>query len=372
MNTDIHEIRELRHQLHRCAELSMQEHRTKEELIRFLKTHTSMEIMDQGSWFYGITGKEKPGVPVAFRADMDALPMEETISLPYASEHEGVSHKCGHDGHMACLCALAQELEQNPVDRPVCFVFQPGEEIGAGGKACAEHLFLLGVREVYAFHNRPGFPAGSVVIRRGLTQPASEGCRLHFRGKCSHASEPEKGANPAMVMARTLLHLDSLLKELWQGMVLGTVVGVSAGAGDFGISAGDGELSITLRAEWEDEMKELERRVIRFAREQAEKEGITVTTEIVDYFPETRNDDAALDRVVKAAQKLGKPVIRMEQIWRASEDFGYYTKKIPGAMFYIGAGEETAPLHTPEYDFNDRIIETAVDVMQALAGGCQV
>ena len=87
-----------------------------------------------------------------------------------------------------------------------------------------------------------------------------------------------------------------------------------------------------------------------------------------DYFPETRNDDACLTAVVEAAEEQGLTVIRMEQMWRASEDFGWYLKECPGAIFYIGSGEEHPPLHTAEYDFNDRILETAVDVLVGIAG----
>ena len=368
MNDFICKTIELRHQLHSCAELSMQEHRTKEMLVRFLRENTHFTIYDFGSWFLCASGEDLPGEAVAFRAEMDALPIPETIDLPYSSRNPGVSHKCGHDGHAASLCGLALALKEKPVERPVYLVFQPGEEIGAGGFACAKYLEEIGIREVYGFHNLPGFPLGSIVTREGLTQPASEGLRLLFRGICSHASEPEQGINPAQAIAETLLYAQDAIRHFpHRGMALCTVVGMKAGTGDFGISAGDGELSFTLRGENEEEMKELEERIVAFAGDEAQKAGLRFEFEILDYFPETRNDPGALGKVKETADRLGKPRIDMEELWRASEDFGYYTKKIPGALFYVGAGEECPPLHTPGFDFRDAVIETAVDMMYHLA-----
>ncbi len=365
--TEIHQITILRHNLHRCAELSMKEYRTKEMLIRFIRDHTSLEIYDEGSWFYCLAGGEKQGEIIAFRAEMDALPMEEGIPLSYSSENRGISHKCGHDGHAACLCGFALVLNRQPPTRPVCLVFQPGEETGEGGKICADFLGKMGVKEIYAFHNRPGYPQNTVVIRHGLTQPASEGLRLHFTGRTSHASEPEKGINPSDAIAQMILFVKSQRTAPHHGMLLSTIVGIKAGTGDFGISAGEGTLSLTLRAEKEEEMTALEKKLISFAGSQAKETGLDFTWEIFDAFPETRNEETASKKVVQAARRAGIQVVETEDLWRASEDFGHYTKKIPGAMFYIGAGENAPALHTREYDFEDQIIETAVRMMLELS-----
>jgi len=126
-------------------------------------------------------------------------------------------------------------------------------------------------------------------------------------------------------------------------------------------------LFLTLRAEHEDEMKALERKIIEFAETEATVKGLDFNFEIHDYFPETRNDADCLKKVRSAAELAGKELIEMKELWRASEDFGYYTKNMPGAIFYIGTGEKAPLLHTPEYDFQDEIIETAVEVMWNLA-----
>lgn len=365
---NLRKITELRHELHSMAELSMHESKTKARLMQFIRENTDFTVHDAGQWFWCRKDpEEETGVtPIAFRADMDALPIDEKIELPYASRTPGVSHKCGHDGHSSVLAGLALELTGAKLKRPVVLIFQHAEEIGAGGKECAGLIERLRIGEIYAFHNLSGFPEGSVVVHRGLTQPASKGLKIHFTGAPSHASYPEQGRNPAWAIADLVTDIRELLVMPHRGMVLCTIVGMNAGTGDFGVSAGEGSLSLTLRAENESEMNDLEREIRTKARQLQLRDGLDVSFASFDEFPETRNDDAALDRVVTCAKKLGDPVIFMKDLWRASEDFGWYLKKCPGAIFYVGNGTDYPPLHTSEYDFNDRILPAAVDMMKEI------
>lgn len=359
---------DLRHDLHRLAELSMHETNTKRRLMQFIRENTDFTVHDCGLWFWCRKDPEEETgrTPVAFRADMDALPMDEQLDIPYASETPGVSHKCGHDGHSAALAGLALELSGEKLMRPVVLIFQHAEEIGAGGKVCAQLISDLRIGEVYAFHNLSGYPEGTVVLRRGLTQPASKGLTVHFAGAQSHASYPEQGRNPAWAVADLVADIRELLVMPHRGMTLATIVGVRVGTGDFGVSAGDGEVRLTLRSESEAEMNELEREIRGKARQLGTRDGLDVNFTSVDEFPETRNDDPALDRVAGCAGWLGLPVIYMDDLWRASEDFGWYLKRCPGAIFYLGNGIDYPPLHTGAYDFNDRILPAAVDMMKEI------
>ena len=367
MNKDnLKKIVELRHELHTHPELSGREGWTKRRLMDFIKDNTTLAVVDCGSWFYAahyVAGPEA----IAFRADMDALPIPETgTGLPWASRCPGVSHKCGHDGHSAALCGLGLELESVPRPRSVYLIFQHAEETGQGGQICAALLRERSISEVYAFHNRSGYPEGSVVVRSGLCQCASKGLTVRMTGRRSHASEPEKGINPSFALTALVSHVESLLKEPHQGLVLCTVVNISVGQKDFGISAGEGEVSMTLRADREAEMDALEAGIREEAARLAQANGLEVEFEVSDPFPETVSSAECVRRVETAAQGLQLPLLQMEAPWRASEDFGYYTREFPGAIFYIGSGEPWPPLHTPEYDFNDAILGTAVDMFLAL------
>ena len=359
-------ITELRHELHRYPELSMQEEKTRETLMQFLKKHTSLEIVEKNKWFYAVKQGQKHGDRVAFRADMDALPIDEALTFPYSSCREGVSHKCGHDGHCAVLCGLALELDKVETSNTIYLIFQPGEETGEGAVICKDIIREERISEIYAFHNLPGYPEGALVYRRGLTQPASEGLKIILTGKTSHASSPEEGCNPAAALCRTVLFATALAGMPSDEMRLCTVTGISLGKGDFGISPGTGELCFTLRAERESEMMRLEEEIISYAALQADEAGLTIESGIHDRFPETRNHDACLSDILEASAGLHLPVISMPELWRASEDFGYYLKECKGAMFYMGTGMDWPALHTAGYDFNDNILETAVDLFFAL------
>lgn len=361
---NLEKITELRHELHRHAELSMEERETAEIIRRFLRENTRLRVVDRGGWFYAVKEGSGAAGAIAFRADMDALPIAENAALPYHSLHEGVSHRCGHDGHSAALCGLALELDGMPAGPAVYLIFQPGEETGQGAEICRELIKEKGIGKIFAVHNLGGYPEGSVVYRAGLTQPSSEGLRMRFCGRTSHASAPEDGKNPSGIISRVILYTEELCGRQgeWTGMTLCTVTGIRLGSGDFGISPGEGELCLTLRAENESEMKQLEEAVLGFAGTLCGKAEVGFDFSIRDYFPETRNDDAALDQVLRAAERLGKRVIPMEKLWRASEDFGWYQKECPGAMVYIGNGEAYPALHTTGYDFNDAILETAADL----------
>ena len=356
-------ITKLRHELHKHPELSCQETWTKAHLMEFLKEHTKLEIKDMGAWFYAVYRCGKEGAKVlGFRADFDALPIGETCQVSYVSETAGQGHKCGHDGHSSMLVGLALELDQSGADCDVILIFQHGEEIGAGGLECSQVIEKEHVEQVYAFHNLTGYPEGSVDLYYGACQPASVGFTILFEGKTSHASQPQNGKNPAVAIAEIILYMNELLKEEHKGIVLATLVHTEIGTKNFGISAGRGEVSMTLRAFYGEEMDELQKKLCERAEELAEREGLTVRFEETDRFPDTVNDEKCLDLVKSCAEKLGKQVVVMSDPFYASEDFGYYLKKCPGAMIYLGNGEAYAALHTTEYDFNDHLLEAGVDL----------
>ncbi|MCI8512804.1 MAG: amidohydrolase [Lachnospiraceae bacterium] len=362
-------ITKLRHELHANPELSMQEVRTKQRLMAFLRENTSLSVVDRGRWFYAYypCGKEDAG-RIAFRADFDALPMEEGLALPYASNNPGVSHKCGHDGHSAALCGLAMELERRGAGQDVYLIFQHAEEIGAGGADCAGLLAEKQIGQVYAFHNRSGYPQGSVILKEGVAQCTSKGLTVQMTGKPAHASQPEDGKNPAAALARLVLLAEGgEAAGEYDGFVLNTVVHVDIGSPNFGIAAAEGRVSMTLRADYEADLQKLETKIRAKARALADETGLSVRFAEQDFFPETVNTPGAVAAVRKAAIRCGFPIISMEHSFRASEDFGYYVKACPGAIVYIGNGEDYPQIHTREYDFNDAVLETAVELFAELA-----
>ena len=366
MNADnLKKITVLRHELHQYPELSGNEAKTKRRLMDFIEANTSFAVVDCGKWFYASRYVETTDA-IAFRADMDALPIDEGLNIPHASQNSGISHKCGHDGHCAALCGLALELDTQPLSRSVYLIFQHAEETGQGAQECASFLRERNISEIYAFHNWSGYPEGSIVVRSGLCQCASQGLTVKFTGKSSHASEPEKGINPSFAIGRLIMGIRELYEKYEGRKVLCTIINVKVGSKNFGISPGDGEVSLTLRAEHEHDMRAFGQEICSLSENIAQAHGVDVNFETQDYFPETVSTPECVKKVKRAAESLGLRVIEMDKAIRASEDFGWYMKQIPGAIFYIGNGEDYPAIHTAEYDFNDKILGEAVDIFVKL------
>jgi amidohydrolase len=357
----------LRRELHRHPELSCRETWTKGHLIDFLRLHSSLEIVDKGRWFYALyrAGKDRPGI--AFRADFDALPIDETIDLPYGSQFPGIAHKCGHDGHSACLAAFALEVDKYGADKNVYFVFQHAEETVEGARDCVPLLDEEDIGEVFAYHNVPGLPLNSVTAIDGVTSCGSTGMIIRLKGSPAHASQPEDGRNPCLAIAEIIRSIPGFIDPArYRGLVLGTVIGIDAGKEAFGMSASEGRLLLTIRAQFDDELEELRQKIEAKAGEEAAKYGLDCDFSFRNSVPALMNHSESAEKVRRAAGKLGLKVLETKIPSRGAEDFAWFTRRTRGAMFWVGAGEDRAPIHTVGFDFNDAIIPTVADLFRAL------
>jgi amidohydrolase len=359
----------LRHELHRHPELSYQEEWTRGHLIDFLKQNTGLEVVDRGRWFYAAyhAGADKPNI--AFRADFDALPVDETIDLPYGSQVPGVSHKCGHDGHSACLAGLALEVDRKGANKNIYFVFQHAEETVQGGKECAPLMEEAGISEVFAYHNLPGSPVNTITLTDGVGCCGSSGMIISFKGVSCHASQPEDGRNPAKAVAEIIQCLDSLTEpSMYRGLVMCTVIMIDVGKEAFGVAASEGRLLLTIRSKFDEDLEVLRQKIEDKAREQADKYGLEYGFSFRDSVPSQINHSESIDKVRRVAAGMGLVVVESKTPSRGSEDFAWFTKKTKGAMFEVGIGEDRPQLHTSGFDFNDEIIPAVVDLFMALAG----
>ncbi|HWL12330.1 MAG TPA: amidohydrolase [Ureibacillus sp.] len=364
-------VTDLRHELHTHPELSYEEVWTRQRLIDFLKEHTSnLEIIDEGKkYFYAAYRAGEGKKNIAFRADFDALPIPETIDLPWASTISGVAHKCGHDGHSSALAGFALEVDQKGADHNIFFLFQHAEETGQGAIEAQEILKKESIDEIYGYHNMPGIPLKTVSIIDGTAHFASRGMSIEMVGFPSHASEPENGVNPSYAIAKIIDAIPEFTsKETNAGLVLCTIIQIDVGSENYGIAAHSGALKMTIRAEKEVELDRLQNNLERLAKQLGEEQGIQVSFTYNDLFPETANDKECSDIVRKVCSEKGLPWQELPQPYRASEDFGEYLKQVKGSYFYVGSGEQHPALHTFYYDFPDDIIETVVEVYKGIAG----
>ncbi len=356
----------LRHELHRHPNPSDDEKETAQIVRRYLADEGIEPIADDVGG-HGLL--YKIGEPsVLLRAELDALPMTEQTKAPHSSENEGTHHACGHDGHMAML--IGAMLRVRDEGGGMYALFQPAEETGKGALRCLEHPALdLDVDAAYAIHNVPGLPLGEVGVRDGVAAVASRGLTARMRGATSHASEPHAGRNPINALAHLALDAPSLANQhLHLGAdALVTLVHLRGGARRFGVSAGEGELSVTLRAEHDEDVEVLEGMFRRRAAALAEGYSLDCEVVVEEPFPATVNAPECAAKAREAARRAGLDVREphLPQPW--SEDLGHFLRRWPGALILLGSGESQPTLHAPDYDFPDPLINKGVDLWTTLA-----
>lgn len=361
-------VTQLRRELHQHPELAHNEKWTKQRLINFLKEHTGLEIVDRDACFYAVYRAGEGKRNVGFRADFDAVPMEDAIDKPYKSQNPGAGHKCGHDGHSAILCGLAMEVEQMRPDCNVYFFFQHAEEVGGGGEYSAAIIPELSIDEIFAYHNMGGFEGHVVYLRDGVLNCASKGMTLILTGEQTHASTPELGKNPVFALARIIDRLPAVYEpSRYKGVILCTIVQVDLGQRAFGMSASKGVMRMTVRGEYEEELEQMIKEIEDVTAEECAKDGILWESAFVDTnFPENRNHKESADKIRAAAARLGLKINELPEPMRGSEDFGFHTKLTKGAMFFYGNGIDTPSVHSSGYDFPDEQIPEVVEIFKAL------
>jgi amidohydrolase len=361
---DIDQIVSLRQYLHQHPELSGQEHDTSHTLRQFIKRyHPDAILANLADTGFAVIfeSKETTGPTVLFRAELDALPIVETNAIPYASGKDGVSHKCGHDGHMAILVGLASLLHSYPLSTGrVVLLFQPAEETGAGAWSVlqAPRFQELQPDFVFALHNMPGYPLQQVILRDQTFAAASVGMKVNLYGKESHAAEPENGLNPGIAMSELMQALHKLVDDqtAYTGLTLLTIIHARLGEIAFGTNPGFATVMATLRAFEQQDLNLLKTVASEAVEQIALKHQLRYSIEFVEEFPATVNAPEAARIVEKAAMELGLNVENAVQPVRWSEDFGHFTHAYPGALFGLGAGPSQPQLHHADYDFPDELI----------------
>ncbi len=362
-NQDVIELTEWRRGLHRHPEVSGEEFETA-RTVEALLVSAGADTIVTGIGGHGVAGifaGREPGPTVMVRAELDALPIEEISEAPHRSHIPGKAHLCGHDGHMAILAALARGLSrQRPRRGRAILLFQPAEETGAGAAAVvADPKFReIAPDFVFALHNLPGMKLGRVALIEGPVSCASRGMRIVFTGKTAHASMPETGLSPVDAVARLMPALTALGSggPMDAGFAMVTVTHARIGEPAFGIAPAHGEVWATLRTLTDSGMDALVAKAERLAQDAAHASGLPVDISYSDIFRHCENAPEAVAHLRRALDAEGVPHDRGDLPMRPSEDFGHLGANAPAAMFFLGAGENHAALHNPDYDFPDDLI----------------
>lgn len=366
------EIFELRHSLHQNPEVSNQEFKTSERIADFINALTPSEVISLGKTGLAFVFKgKKPGKTIMFRAELDALPINEKSSLSYASVNHEVAHLCGHDGHMAILAGLALKIAENPPRfGKVVLLFQPAEEVEQGALDVVENPQFQQIKPEYIFalHNVPGFEKHQIILKIGNFASASKGMTIKLFGKTSHAAEPENGISPATAISQIIMQLDEFIenKSQFRDLALLTIIHIKLGEISFGTSPGYAEIMITLRSFENEDMELLTHHTEKIIKSISESEKLKCEISYNEVFPASMNDDECASMVEQSAKQNNLKIKFIEKPFKWSEDFGYYSQKYKTCLFGLGAGLLQPQLHNPDYDFPDEIIETGVNIFYTI------
>ena len=367
------DLTSFRKELHAHPELSGAERATAQRIIQKIKTFQPTQIIDNlgGHGVAAIYDFPKPGKTVLLRADTDALPIQENNSFDYKSKVDGVSHKCGHDGHMAIVAGLILWIKnQSFSSGRIVLLFQPAEETGKGAvEVLADERFLrLKSDYIFALHNIPGENLNNVLLMKNGFSAEVQSFSVHLNGKESHASEPENGINPAYVITSIIGGLSELNVNDSMDAKFSVLTPVHINVGDtsYGISPGRGEIHYTIRTWSKATMIGLKKSIEDIIYKNCLSENISFEIDWFEYFPASENDADCNEYIKEVALAHNIDLIEREYPLKFGEDFGWFSRQYKTAMFGLGAGVDSPALHHADYDFPDEIIETGIRMFSGL------
>ncbi|MGI6244517.1 MAG: M20 aminoacylase family protein [Pseudochelatococcus sp.] len=369
----IDEFVALRRDLHTHPELAFEEVRTA-GIVAQLLASWGYEVTT-GVGGTGVVGTLKRGDgarSIAIRADMDALPIHEATGLPYASETPGVMHACGHDGHTTILLAAARYLaESGRFSGTLNLVFQPAEELGRGARRMLnDGLFERFPSDaVFGLHNWPGEPEGQFGFVDGPAMASIDYARITVTGKGGHGAAPHLAVDPVVASAAIVLALQSVVARSINPLDTAVVtVGSIHGGQAANVIPESVELTLTARAYDKGVRDRIKERITALAEAQAASFGATAAVEYRNGFPPVINHAAETHFARSVAVDAFGPARVAETFTprTASEDFAYLLQARPGSYLFIGNGD-SAPLHSPNYNFNDALLAPAAVYWARLA-----
>jgi len=369
----------LRRDIHRHPEIGFQEFRTS-DLVAERLALWGYEVT-RGLGGTGVVGQLKRGNglrKLGLRADMDALPIQETTGLPHASSHAGLMHACGHDGHTAMLLAAAEYLATSAkFDGTLNLIFQPAEEsLGGALKMMEDGLFdRFPCDAIFAMHNLPGFRAGQLLLREGATMASSENIQVHIEGKGGHGAMPHLSADPVVAGSAIVMALQSIVSRNVAPlhMAVITVGSFQAGVAN-NVIPQSATLKLSVRALDRNVRELLKTRIVEVVELQAQSYGVTAHVEFVPGYPVLVNTlaETELAREVALALVGENNVVLQTEPLTASEDFAYMLDQVPGSYLFIGNGDVASGghgacmVHNPNFDFEDRNIPVGAAFWVAL------
>jgi amidohydrolase len=369
-----------RRDFHMHPELSNREERTARVVAEKLKSLGLTDIRT-GVARHGVTALlvgAKPGPVVAVRADMDALPIQETIEVPYKSLNPGVKHACGHDVHTTVELGVAEVLSRmrEEIQGTVKFIFQPAEEGPPGGEEGGAPLIIKEgafdnprPQAIFGLHTEPNVQAGQIGYHSGPAMASSDTFNITIRGKGSHGAQPHMGVDAVVVAAECVLALQTIRSRRIDPLEpLVITVGTISGGTRFNVIASEVKMTGTMRTHNE----QVRERALAMMRETLQNVtaayGASFELNMGGSNPVTYNEPSLVEETLPTIRGIvGAENTLVLKPFMPAEDFAHYQKQVPGFYYFLGVGNRakgiTAGWHTPDFDVDEESLVVGVKVM---------
>lgn len=374
INKIMPEVINIRRDIHMYPELGFQEFRTSQLIASYLENlglDVRKNIAQTG--VLGILRGKEEGKTILLRADIDALPLEELNDVSYKSKNRGIMHACGHDGHTAILLGTAKILAKykDQIKGTVKFAFQPAEELPPGG---AEPMIKEGILEdpyvdkVYALHLANHLQVGKIAIRKGFFCAQADAFTIKVKGRGGHGSAPDKCIDPIIIsthIVQALQEIPSREIDPHTPFVL-SVCKIQSG-NTFNVIPEDAEIEGTVRSFDKNLAEMVSKRIETISKNIAEAFRGEAEIEYQFGYPPGKNDEKEAEFVKKIAEEVvGKENVIEDKPSMGGEDFSYFLEERPGAMFWLGSGNEEKginhPHHSPYFDFDESAMAIGIEM----------
>ena len=356
------EIVAIRRDIHKHPELGFEVHRTAELVSSHLKK-LGFNVSD-GIGKTGVVGDligDGNGPTIGLRADMDALPIQETSSLPYSSVNEGIMHACGHDGHTAMLLGAATVLKQfqNQLNGNVRFIFQPAEEGDGGARYMIKDGCLESVDEIYGIHLWNYQPYGEVGVKEGPILAAADFFDITIKGVGGHGAAPQGTVDAILVSAHLITALQSIVSRNTNPLESTVLtIGQINGGHNFNVIADKIVLKGTARSYSKENRKLIKDRMQEIISGIAKTFSAEIDFNYSDGYPPTVNNKISYEKLTLSAKKIVGDRCGFPYLSMGGEDFSYYAEKIPGCFFFVGSAPSdkkprSVPHHCSHFDIDE-------------------
>ncbi|MFD1031143.1 N-acetyldiaminopimelate deacetylase [Metaplanococcus flavidus] len=357
----------IRRELHMIPEIGFQEFKTQQYLLEKIRS-LPQDRLEIAQWKTGVAVKvigQNATKLIAWRTDIDGLPIAENTGLPYSSAHEGFMHACGHDIHMANALGLLDRLIKNPIQQDVLIIFQPAEERPGGALPFREWLKTerpdLWPDEIYAMHIAPDLPVGTVATKPGLLFANTSELFIDLHGKGGHAAFPHLTEDMAVAGASLLMQLQTIVSRNINPMdsAVLTVGKFTAGTVQ-NVIAEHARLEGTIRTLNNESMLKMKQRIEAICKAVETGANCRVSIDYGASYREVENDAELAEMFLDFAEETdGITAVRADAAM-TGEDFGYFTEQISGMMFWAGVASEFG-LHHAKLDPDEKILEFMPD-----------